>query len=139
LGRFVTRSRVATSVRWGVFGVCAAWVSIAHAQPVAAPGARAASDSLSAALQGYARAAYAGYAEATQGVEALQGAVDSLLAHPSPASLDGARAAWLACRDPYSRTEAFRFAGGPIDDRDGPEPRIKRPRNQPIRRMRIVS
>ena len=33
-----------------------------------------------------------------------------------------AREAWLAARDDYGPTEAFRFYGGPIDnEQDGPE------------------
>ena len=35
-----------------------------------------------------------------------------------------ARKAWLAAREPYGQTEAFRFYGGPIDDAKGPEGRI---------------
>ncbi|MCB0064131.1 MAG: hypothetical protein KDE19_18535, partial [Caldilineaceae bacterium] len=32
-----------------------------------------------------------------------------------------AKEAWLAAREVYGQTEAFRFYGGPIDDEDGPE------------------
>ena len=35
--------------------------------------------------------------------------------------MEAAKEAWLAAREPYGQTEAFRFSGGPIDDADGPE------------------
>lgn len=108
----------------GLLAVFIAMASVASAEPPAASSTRPPADSLSAALQGYARTAFAGYSEAVAGLEALEVAVDTLLAHPSRGSLDRARAAWIACRDPYSRTEPFRFAGGPIDDREGREGRI---------------
>ncbi len=87
-------------------------------------------DSLSTVLRDYSRAAFTGYAETVDSLETLQRAVAELLARPTRESLDRARAAWIACRDPYSRTEAFRFSGGPIDGLDpvrgssGPEGRI---------------
>src|SRR5262245_41505715 len=111
-------------MRMGLLGVCLAMVLVASpARPAAAP-PRPLADSLDAALKGYARKAFTGYSEAVRGRGALAAAVDTLLARPSRATLDSARAAWIACRDPYSRTEAFRFAGGPIDDREGREGRI---------------
>jgi len=55
----------------------------------------------------------------------LRDAVDVLVASPSQATLDAARAAWIAARPSYSRSEAFRFYGGPIDDdKTGPEGRV---------------
>jgi putative iron-regulated protein len=85
---------------------------------------------LTLALQGYARLARAAYAATVRGAEGLRDSVSELLAHPSRTSLAHAREAWIASRDAYGRTEAFRFAGGPIDDIhpvtgiDGPELRI---------------
>ena len=38
--------------------------------------------------------------------------------------MEAAKAAWIAAREPYSQSEAFRFYAGPIDDKDGPEPMI---------------
>jgi putative iron-regulated protein len=121
LGGHGTGTRVAIGRRLGLIVVCLAIASVAAAEP---PASRPAADSLSSALQGYARTAFQGYSEAVAGLETLQVAVDTLLAHPSRAALERARAAWIACRDPYSRTEPFRFAGGPIDDRQGREGRI---------------
>ena len=55
----------------------------------------------------------------------MQKAIDAFIAKPSSATLAAARKAWLAARDDYIPTEAFRFYGGPIDDPDtGPEGKI---------------
>lgn len=94
----------------------------AHAPPTRESTARA--------LEGYAHLAHAAYGEAARGAEGLRDAVRELLDRPSRQTLAGARAAWIAARDPYGRTEAFRFSGGPIDDIhpvtrvEGPEPRV---------------
>jgi putative iron-regulated protein len=68
-----------------------------------------------AAVKTYAAIAGASYADAVTSARALAGAIDGLLAGPSPATLDGARRAWLAARKPYAQTEVFRFCDGPID------------------------
>jgi putative iron-regulated protein len=111
-------------MRLKFFGVCLAVALVASPDALAMSPARPPADSLSVALSGYARTAFSGYSEAVQTLEDLKAAVDTLLARPSRESLAGARRAWIACRDPYSRTEAFRFSGGPIDDREGREGRI---------------
>ena len=46
------------------------------------------------------------------------------MAAPSQATLDAARKSWLAAREFYGQTEAFRFYGGPIDGDNGPEGRM---------------
>ncbi len=122
MGRDATYTRIAIRTRLGLLAACLALVAVLA--PRAGEAATPLPPGLDAALRGYARTAFLGYSEAVQGLEALQAAVDTLLARPSPATLAGARAAWLACRDPYSRTEALRFSGGPIDDREGREGRI---------------
>lgn len=118
------RSKFATGIACAVLGGCLVAPVLAASETVAATATRPPADSLLAALHGYARTAFAGYSEAVRGLEALQAAVDTLLARPSRASLAGAREAWIACRDDYSRTEALRFSGGPIDDAQGREGRI---------------
>lgn len=53
---------------------------------------------------------------------ALKKAVDEFVAKPSEATLGTARGAWKQARLEYSKTEAYRFYGGPIDEADkGPE------------------
>lgn len=75
-------------------------------------------------LRQYARIAHAVYSDTWLQARALQRAVRHFLAAPDRAGLTQARAAWLAARECYGQTEAFRFYGGPIDGDDGPEPRI---------------
>ena len=75
-------------------------------------------------VQHYAVLVQAGYDDTLAGALELQAAVKAFAAAPSQAGLDAARKAWLAARESYGQTEAFRFYGGPIDDDHGPEGRI---------------
>jgi len=75
-------------------------------------------------LQQYAKIAHANYEDALASAKTLQQAVNSFLAAPSATHLSAARTAWLAAREIYGQTEAFRFYGGPIDGDGGPEGRI---------------
>lgn len=90
----------------------------AMAQTPAAPAAPA-----TVAAQ-YAVLVQAGYEDTLAGARALQQAVRALAAAPNAETLGAARKAWLAARESYGQTEAFRFYGGPIDDDKGPEGRI---------------
>lgn len=67
----------------------------------------------------YADIAAAGYADSLTTAQALQGAVDALIATPSAATLEAAKAAWLAARVPYQQTEVFRFGNAIVDDWEG--------------------
>ncbi|MCB0070168.1 MAG: hypothetical protein KDE20_01865 [Caldilineaceae bacterium] len=69
----------------------------------------------------YADIVYATYADTLADATALQTAVDTFVAAPSEETLAAAKQAWLAARESYGQSEAFRFYGGPIDDADGPE------------------
>lgn len=69
----------------------------------------------------YATLVHANYEDALAGARTLQGAIKAFTAAPSQATLDAARKAWLAARESYGQTEAFRFYGGPVDDDKGPE------------------
>lgn len=69
----------------------------------------------------YAEIAYANYSDALETAKELKTAIDDFVANPSTSSHASAKLAWLAAREPYGQTEALRFAGGPIDDEDGPE------------------
>ncbi len=66
----------------------------------------------------YATNVAASYAEALAVAKDLQTAVHAFVDSPSEETLKDARTAWLASRDPYSLTEAYRFAQGPIDNDD---------------------
>ena len=77
-----------------------------------------------AVVRHYAVLVHAGYEDTWASAQALQRAVRSFVAAPSAEGLTAARQAWLAGREWYGQTEAFRFYGGPIDDDRGPEGRI---------------
>ena len=70
----------------------------------------------------YARIVDANYTDTLAEAEALDAALEGLVADPGETALDEARTAWLESREPYLQTEVFRFYDGPIDDaQDGPE------------------
>ena len=69
----------------------------------------------------YASIVHASYDDSLAGVRGLRAAIGRFLESPSADTLEEAKAAWLAAREPYGQTEAYRFYGGPIDDADGPE------------------
>mgnify|MGYP000078239611 FL=1 len=73
----------------------------------------------------YAEGVFASYTATLDGAKALDAAVEAFVADPTEATLTTAKSAWIAARTPYGLTEAFRFYGGPIDNKeDGPEGRI---------------
>lgn len=74
-----------------------------------------------AAVVTYADIAFATYEDSLLLALELQTAVEAFVADPNDETLQAAREAWLASREPYGQSEAFRFYGGPIDDADGPE------------------
>ena len=73
------------------------------------------------ALEQYADLVLANYEDSYNTALTLKQAIDAFLAAPSDAGFQTCKTAWLAARNPYGQTEAFRFYGGPIDDADGPE------------------
>lgn len=75
-------------------------------------------------LTHYAELVHASYADSAAAARTLKLAIDAFTRAPSEDGLREARARWLAARDWYGQTEAFRFYGGPIDGEDGPEGRI---------------
>ncbi|MBV7543707.1 iron-regulated protein [Acidovorax sp. sic0104] len=72
----------------------------------------------------YAVLVHANYADTLASAQALREAVAAFTAKPSAETLAEARKKWLAAREFYGQTEAFRFYGGPIDNDNGPEGRI---------------
>ncbi|MEO8152677.1 MAG: imelysin family protein [Rhizobacter sp.] len=75
-------------------------------------------------IRHYATLVYASYGESLQSALAMQLTIRALLAAPSVATLQDSRKAWIAAREWYGQTEAFRFYSGPIDDGKGPETRL---------------
>ena len=82
------------------------------------------------AVKDYAALVYVVYWDNVREAQKLQKAVDAFLATPSESTLDAAKSAWLAARDAYGQSEAFRFYEGPIDlanektGEEGPEARL---------------
>jgi len=69
----------------------------------------------------YATLVHANYLDTLNAAKAMQTAIKTFTAKPSVETLAEARKTWLAAREFYGQTEAFRFYGGPIDDENGPE------------------
>ncbi|RWX76759.1 peptidase [Neorhizobium lilium] len=72
-----------------------------------------------AVLKHYAELAHAKYEDALRTAQALDKAIDALLAKPSDETLKAARAAWIAARVPYQQTEVYRFGNPIVDDWEG--------------------
>ena len=72
-------------------------------------------------LQNYAAIVYASYEDSYTAANALKDKIDAFVANPTAQGLADCKLAWLAARNPYGQTEAYRFYGGPIDDDQGPE------------------
>jgi putative iron-regulated protein len=82
-------------------------------------GAFSASIDKKAVVDTYANIAEAIYQDSLQSAKALKSAVLNLTQGPSAASLSAARAAWIAAREPYQQSEAFRFGNPLVDDWEG--------------------
>lgn len=69
-------------------------------------------------VETYAAGVHASYEASLASAEEMGAAIDAFLADPTDETLEAAQGAWLAARDDYGPTEAFRFYGGPIDNED---------------------
>lgn len=108
--------------------------AIALAQPLGvqaqtpdAPSASPAVGNAAAAapvLAHYGALVSASYEDTLSATRDMRQAIQAFLKAPTAATLASARKAWLAARELYGQTEAFRFYGGPIDGDNGPEGRI---------------
>ena len=72
----------------------------------------------------YATLVRAAYEDSLAAARNMQQAIAAFTAAPSAETQAEARKAWLAAREFYGQTEAFRFYGGPIDSANRPEARI---------------
>ncbi|WP_209832352.1 imelysin family protein [Ruegeria sp. HKCCE3926] len=70
-------------------------------------------------LNTYANIAEAKFEDSLISARKLQDAVNALIADPSDAALNAARAAWVAARVPYQQTEVYRFGNAIVDDWEG--------------------
>ncbi len=78
-----------------------------------------------AAATTYADGVVAAYDASIASATTMQTAIDTFIADPTDANLAAAKDAWLAARDDYLPTEAYRLYDGPIDNpENGPEGRI---------------
>ncbi|MCM8527635.1 MAG: hypothetical protein NE327_14035 [Lentisphaeraceae bacterium] len=69
----------------------------------------------------YANIAFATYEDSLITAKKLQTEILQFTKSPSAEGLKKCRLAWLAAREPYGLTEAFRFSNGPIDNKEGVE------------------
>ncbi|AZO41149.1 peptidase [Mesorhizobium sp. M7D.F.Ca.US.005.01.1.1] len=72
-----------------------------------------------AVIKTYSDIALAKYEDSLTTAQALDKAVDALLATPSVETLNAAREAWKASRVPYQQTEVYRFGNKIVDDWEG--------------------
>ncbi|RWC32206.1 imelysin family protein [Mesorhizobium sp.] len=72
-----------------------------------------------AVIKTYSDIALAKYEDSLTTAQALDKAVDALLANPSAETLSAARDAWKASRVPYQQTEVYRFGNKIVDDWEG--------------------
>jgi putative iron-regulated protein len=70
-------------------------------------------------LSTYGDIAQAEYADSLATAKTLKTAIDKLVAEPTEANLEAARAAWKEARVPYQQTEAYRFGNAIVDDWEG--------------------
>ncbi len=68
--------------------------------------------------------AHAVHDDALESARAMQQAIERLLSKPSDKALQVARQRWLAAREIYGRTEAFRWRSSPFDGLARFEPRL---------------
>ncbi|HEY4191801.1 MAG TPA: imelysin family protein [Mesorhizobium sp.] len=72
-----------------------------------------------AVIKTYSDIALAKYEDSLTTAQALDKAVDALIAKPSADTLTAAREAWKAARIPYQQTEVYRFGNPIVDDWEG--------------------
>lgn len=106
-------------VRWA----CAGWTTALLSGLAQAQTAPPAATPATVAVH-YATVVHTSYEDTLAVARELQKAVASFTAAPSVDTQTAARKAWLAAREFYGQTEAYRFYGGPIDDDKGPEGRL---------------
>jgi putative iron-regulated protein len=94
------------------------WAAFAATTVLCAAPAKADTDP-KAVIATYADIALAKYEDSLTTAQALDQAVDALIAKPSTETLAAAREAWKAARIPYQQTEVYRFGNPVVDDWEG--------------------
>jgi len=72
-----------------------------------------------AVLKHYAELAQAKYEDSLTTAQALDKAIDALIAKPGEDTLKAAKAAWIAARVPYQQSEVYRFGNPIVDEWEG--------------------
>lgn len=72
-----------------------------------------------AVVKHYAALGHAKFQDALVTAQALDKAIDALIATPSDETLKAARAAWIKARVPYQQTEVYRFGNPIVDEWEG--------------------
>jgi len=103
--------------------VCACTPGWAQPAKVPAPAAVTIVTAATVAAQ-HAALVHANYEDVRSAARVLQLSIAAFVAAPSADALKAAQRDWLAAREVYGQTEAFRFYGGPVDDDKGPEGRL---------------
>ncbi len=70
-------------------------------------------------IDGYADLALAKYTDSLTAAQAMDAAIQALVASPSAQTHQAAKDAWLAARVPYQQTEAYRFGNATVDAWEG--------------------
>ncbi|WP_337268072.1 imelysin family protein [Oryzifoliimicrobium ureilyticus] len=70
-------------------------------------------------LKHYAELAHAKYEDSLVTAQALDKAIDALLANPNDTTLKAARDAWIKARVPYQQSEVYRFGNPAVDEWEG--------------------
>ena len=83
------------------------------------PAGAADSPDAAGVVANYADIGAATFGDALTSARELQAAVDKLIAEPTQATLDAARAAWTVARVPYQQSEVYRFGNPMVDDWEG--------------------
>ena len=79
-------------------------------------------ENVDAMAENYSAIVLATYEDTLEQTRALDVSIQAFVAAPTAVTLEEAKTAWLAAREPYLLTEVFRFYEGPIDNaEDGPE------------------
>ncbi|QJC57350.1 Iron-regulated protein A [Polaromonas vacuolata] len=111
------------SIAMGAFSISATAAQAVN--PTITPAlSAAAAVSPATVVANYAALVHATYSDTLSATKAMQAAIAAFVKTPSVETLATARIRWLAAREFYGQTEAFRFYGGPIDGDNGPEGRM---------------
>lgn len=103
-----------TSVLVAALALCTYGTNAAaQAGGAPAPSANAQAVNTNMVAAHYGHLVHANYTDTLNAAKALQAAVLAFTAKPSAETLAEARKTWLAAREFYGQTEAFRFYGGP--------------------------